>query len=216
MTRPSSRNGTGCAISFRKIEKRWAGWERIRRKKGGNCKEGKYIRTNQKCQAQIQFWSLAYLCPSPASNSQFLWNELIQIEMRLLGWSQIQGSMTKYKSRCKFGFQMSSDLGVFRCAFWHYISNNELPEQPLSLTSGSNHFSGQAVLCNCPMLIWPLFAASIFFILYWGRSFFLSQPLSLYPSHFSALKPGGAHCREGAWPDTHWWIDEDSHIPKYT
>lgn len=43
MTRPSSRNGTGCAISFRKIERRWAGWERRKRKKGGSWKEGKKI-----------------------------------------------------------------------------------------------------------------------------------------------------------------------------
>lgn len=55
MTRPSSRNGTGCAISFRKIERRWAGWERRKRKKGGSWKERKYVRMDQKCQAQIQF-----------------------------------------------------------------------------------------------------------------------------------------------------------------
>lgn len=56
--------------------------------------------------------------------------------------------MTKYKPRCKFGFQMSSDLGVFRCAVWHYISNNGFPEQSLSLSSGSEYFAGRAAVCN--------------------------------------------------------------------
>lgn len=204
---PSSRNGTGCAISFRKIERGWAGLERRRRKKGGSWKEGKYIKMDQKRQAQIQFWS-------PASTNRFLWSELIFIEMKFSGWSQTQGSMTKRKSRCRFGFQVSSDLGVFRCAVLRYISNNELPVQSLSLSSGRKHFAGQTVLCNCTRLIWPSLAANILFVLYWGRSsFFLSQPL--FHNHFSALKPGGAHCREGAWPDTRCWIDEDTHLPKY-
>lgn len=132
--------------------------------------------------------------------------------------------MTKCKSRWEFGFQVSSDLGVFRCAVWHYISSNELPEQSFSLSflhpvlnpwrrEGSRHFAVQAVLCNCPVLIWPSLAANIFFALYPRTSFFfLSQHLS--HSHFSALKPGGAHWRKGAQPDTHQWIGDDPHVSK--
>ena len=45
------------------------------------------------------------------------------------------------------------------------------------------------------MPIWTSLSANIFSVLYWRRRIFLFQPLS--HSHFSDLKPGGAHCKKG-------------------
>lgn len=107
--------------------------------------------------------------------------------MRLLDQSQTQGSMAKCKSMCKFGIQVSSGLGVFRCAVWCYISNNELPEQSLSLSSGTEPFAGQAVLCNCPMLTWPLSCCQHLFCLVLRKIFLL--PLSAFiPQPFARLE----------------------------
>lgn len=92
------------------MERRWEGWEGRRRKKGESWREGKLIRTDQKCQVQIQFWSLADICASPAWNNRFSWCEVLYIEMMLLGWSQTQSPVTKCRSSYKFGFQVSSDL----------------------------------------------------------------------------------------------------------
>lgn len=52
--------------------------------------------------------------------------------MRLLGQWQTESPVTKCRSSCKFGFQVSLGLGLLRRAVWHHISNNDMPEQSLS------------------------------------------------------------------------------------
>lgn len=69
-----SRNVTGCAISFRKMERRRAGWEGRRRKKGEGWREGKHVRMDHKRQVLIQFWSLADQSASPVQNDWFAWS----------------------------------------------------------------------------------------------------------------------------------------------
>lgn len=74
--RSSPRNGTGCAVSFRKTERRQEGWEEKRTEKGESWREGEHIKMDRKCQVQIRFWSLADTCASPARNNWFSWCEV--------------------------------------------------------------------------------------------------------------------------------------------
>ena len=154
----------------------------------------------------------------------------IYIEMRLLGQSQTQSPVTKRRSSGEFGFEVSSDLGIFRCAVWHRISNNEMPEQSLSHSAihpvlnswRTGRFppenGREQTLCwpgcglqsnlvvsylpYCPMPTWTSLSVNTFLVLCWRRRIFLFQPLS--HSYFSdlCLKPGEAHRKKGCVANT--------------
>lgn len=201
MTSPSSRKGTGCAISFRKIERSWAGWARRRRKKGGSWKEG-WIKN-----VKLRSSSGAWLNPVPA---QLQITNFYGVNWYKLKWGFWVGHRPRAPwQNANQGVNLDSKhshIWVFRCALWHYISNNKLPEQSLSLSSGSKHFSGQAAPCwyGLPLLPAPFLSCA--------EEDPSSSSLSLYPTAISPCWKSRSPLQRRCWG----WTEEDPLIPKYT